>query len=126
MAYNPRHRKLVAVLKKHTFVYDVASNAWSKICADEGNCALDCRTVFAYDSASDVFLLFNAPKGEWDESRDLRAFDLKTGKWTALVPQGTGVPKGVHKGYYDPEHNVFVLADTGPVWVYRYRNAEKK
>jgi hypothetical protein len=126
IAYSPKHRKLVAVLKQDTFVYDVAANAWSKACTDEGNYASDCRTVFAYDSASDVFLLYNAPKGEWDDTRNLRAFDLKTGKWETLTPQGAAVPKGVRKGYYDPEHNVLVLTDQGPVWVYRHRKAERK
>jgi len=126
VAYSPKHKKLVAVLAKDTFVYDAAANAWSKVCTDEEQYASDCRTVFAYDSASDVFLLFNAPKGEWDDARNLRAFDLKTGKWETLAPQGPAVPKGTRKGYYDPEQNALVLADQGPVWVYRYRKAEMK
>lgn len=121
MAYSPKHRKLVAVLAKDTFVYDIATNVWSKVCTEEGQYASDFRTVFAYDCTADVFLLFNAPKGEWDETRNLRAFDLNTGKWETLAPQGAGLPKGIRKGYYDPEHNVFVLADKGPVWVYRHK-----
>jgi hypothetical protein len=126
MAYSPKHRKLVAVGGKDTFVYDLATNAWNKAASEEGQYASDCRTVFAYDSAADVFLLYNAPKGEWDKARDLRAFDLKTGKWEKLAPQGAAVPEDCRKGYYDPEHNVLVIAGQGPVWVYRYKQVEKK
>jgi hypothetical protein len=126
VAYSPKHHKLVAVQKKETFVYDAAANAWSKAATEEGQYAADCRTVFAYDSASDVFLLFNAPKGEWNDERNLRAFDLKTGKWETLAPQGAPLPQGIRKGYYDPEHNALVLADQGPVWVYRHKRAGTK
>ena len=121
MAYSPKHRKIVAVVAKDTFVYDLATNIWSKACTEAGQYASDCRTVFAYDGAADVFLLFNAPKGEWNDERELRAFSLATGKWETLAPQGAAVPKGIRKGYYDPEHNVLVLAGQGPVWVYRHR-----
>ncbi|MHC4916689.1 MAG: tetratricopeptide repeat protein, partial [Planctomycetota bacterium] len=121
MAYSPRHRKMVSVVGKDTFVYDVAANAWSKACTEETQYASDCRTVFDYDGSADLFLLHNAPKGQWDKTRDLRAFDLKTGKWQTLAPQGAPVPKGIRKGFYDPAYNVFVLADRGPVWVYRHK-----
>jgi len=121
MAYSPKHKKIVAVVGKDTFVYDFATNAWSKACTEEGQHASDSRSVFAYDSASDVFLLYNAPKGEWDKARDLRAFDLKTLKWEKLAPQGAAVPTDCRKGYYDPEHNALVIAGQGPVWVYRYK-----
>jgi hypothetical protein len=123
MAYSPRHKKMVAVIRKDTFVYDVVANSWSKVCTEKDQFATDYTTVFAYDSNADLFLLFNAPKGQWNKKRDLRAFDLKTGKWQTLAPKGAPVPKGNHKGFYDPEHNVFVLADRGPIWVYRHRKA---
>jgi hypothetical protein len=123
MAYSPKHKKIVAVGGKDTFVYDFATNIWSKVATEEGQHASDSRSVFAYDSASDVFLLYNALKGEWDKARDLRAFDLKTGKWEKLAPQGAAVPTDCRKGYYDPEHNVLVIAGQGPVWVYRYKRA---
>jgi hypothetical protein len=130
MAWSPKHRKLVAVLGKDTFVYDLASNAWSKACEDERNHASDSATVFAYDSVSDVFLLLNAPKGQWDLERELRAFDLKTGKWETLSPKGEMVkrmPYCGQAGYFDPVHNVFVVySSTERMWVYRYRKSEGK
>ncbi|MGQ9663463.1 MAG: hypothetical protein ACUVWX_14180 [Kiritimatiellia bacterium] len=128
MAYSPKHRKIVAVLGKDTFVYDLEANAWSKVCEDEQNKASDSATVFAYDSVSDVFLLLNAPKGQWNLERELRSFDLKTVKWETLSPKGEMVqrlPYCGQAGYFDPLHNVFVVyGSTERVWVYRYRKAK--
>ena len=130
MAYSPKHRKLVAVLDKDTFVYDVAANAWSKACADERNKALDSSTVFAYDSVGDVFLLLNAPKGQWDLERELRAFSLTANQWATLEPKGGTVQRREYcgtAGYYDTAHNVLVVYNsTERVWVYRYKKAGKK
>lgn len=119
-AYSPKHKKLVAVLKHDTFVYDVAKNEWSKAATDERIEAHDARTVFAYDEAADVFLLAN-PKG----ATKLAAFSLATGKWQVLKPQGEMFPEskyGSYMGYYDPVYNVFVVQgrSTNNMWVYRH------
>ena len=41
-------QRLVAVLKHDTFVYDVASNQWSKVETDERIYGHDARSAFAY------------------------------------------------------------------------------
>lgn len=129
MAYSPKHRKLVAVLGKSTFVYDLETNAWARACDDERNQASDSATVFAYDRVGDVFLLLNDYKGQWDLARELRAFSLTANKWETLEPKGGTVQKREYcgtAGYYDPAHNVFVVYNsTERVWVYRYKKAGK-
>jgi hypothetical protein len=119
-AYSPKHKKLVAVRGPDTFVYDILRNEWTKACTDNRIEAFDYRTVFAYDSHADVFLLSNMKKTL------LAAFSLDTGKWEEIVPNGPGLrdrpdDRNV-KGYYDPKHNVFVLHGSWvkQVWVYRH------
>ena len=130
MAWSSIHKKLVAVREHDTFVYDLASNAWSKVCSDARNQASDQATVFAYDSNADVFLLLNDYKGTWDLARELRAFDLKTATWETIVPKGYMVTKPPYcgtAGYYDEHHNVFVVYNsTERVWVYRHKPTRKK
>ncbi|KKL08626.1 hypothetical protein LCGC14_2573980, partial [marine sediment metagenome] len=124
MAYSPKHRKIVAVSKAGTWVYDVAANKWAKGCDDEENKAHDAATVFAYDSSSDVFLLLNAPD-RWKSKRVLRAYRIEQNKWETLAPNGEMFVRRKYcgnAGYYDPTHNVFVIYGSTPrVWVYRYR-----
>lgn len=121
VAYSPRHRKLVAVIKHDTFVYDVAKNEWSKVATDERIFGHDARSTFVYDEVGDVFLLSN-PR----EENALAAFSLEDNRWEILQPDGSAVPKkayGAYKGFYHPVHNVFVLhcENRGTNWVYRYR-----
>jgi hypothetical protein len=90
---------LVAVLKNDTFVYDVIKNAWSRVNTDQRINAHDARTVFAYDSTGDVFLLAD-PRGK----TPLAAFSLLTKEWDILEPKGPGIPSGMYvnyRGYYD-------------------------
>ena len=123
MAYSPRHRKIVAVLKQTTYVYDLVKNAWSKACEDKRNYAHDAVTVFDYDSANDVFLLVNSPEGHWGKKRELRAFRIDTKQWTTLKINGPGIdrrPYRRHTGYYDPRFNVLVVSDDDlRLWAYR-------
>lgn len=118
-AYSKKHRKLVAVIDHDTFAYDVAKNEWSHLCADDRIDAHDSRTVFAYDSHADVFLLAD-PRG-----KKLAAFSLKTNKWEIVKPEGAAQPGGEYghyRGYYDPVYNALVI-DAGPkkVWAYRQK-----
>lgn len=119
-AYSPKHRKMVAVLGADTFIYDIDSNQWSKSEAvNDLIKAHDASTVFAYDSAGDIFLLCEPRTGK------LAGFSLATGKWQSLAPAGDAMPKPpycVGKGYYDPTHNVLVIqpAYVNRMWVYRH------
>ena len=119
-AYSPQHKKMVAVLGIETFVYDIVKNEWSKSEATHAFLrSSDADSVFAYDSAADVFLLCNPRSGT------LGGYSLKTDAWQQLVPKGDAMPKPpycVGKGYYDPTFNVLVIqpAYTDRMWVYRH------
>lgn len=121
VAYSAKHKKLVAVNGPDTFVYDIVKSEWSKVNSDERIDGHDAHTVFACDSASDVFLLAN-PKGK----TKLAAFSLiSTNKWEPLEWQGPPMPTGRYMnymGYYDPAHNALILDGGNTMWAYRYRN----
>lgn len=123
MAYSSRHRKLVAVLKEATYAYDIDKNEWSRLNETVPFTAHDAKTVFAYDSAADVFLLADPREGR------LAAFDLVSNQWETITPDGPGIPKPPYctgKGYYDPARNVFVVqsASQDRVWVYRHQQTK--
>lgn len=125
-AYSPKHRKLVGVLGPDTFVYDVVAGAWSKPVTDERIYGHDAHSVFAYDSHADVFLLAFAPDGRGKELR-LAAYSLAANRWQMIDPAGPGVPAiqyGGYTGYYDPDHNVFVIQGrySDRLWVYRHQD----
>ncbi|MEX0715601.1 MAG: hypothetical protein WD066_03400 [Planctomycetaceae bacterium] len=128
MAYSPRHKKIVAVLGPNTFAYDIGANEWKHAVTDERNKAHDASTVFAYDSVSDLFLLLNRPKGQYEPDVELRGFRLATGKWETITPKGEMVqkiPYGGLAGYFDPRHEVFVVYNSSDrVWVYRHGRGE--
>jgi DNA-binding beta-propeller fold protein YncE len=88
------------------------------VATEEGQCASDCRTVFAYDNASDIFLLYNAPKGQWDKTRDLRAFDLKTAAPLFAVNFGTYPIKHFYDMAIGPDGALYVT-DAPANTVYR-------
>lgn len=122
-AYSPKHRKVVAVLKHDTFIYDVAANEWSKVVTDERIYGHDARSVFVYDEAADTFLLAFPPDGRGKKLR-LAAFSLSTRRWEIIKPGGDDIPEvkfGLYAGYYDPQHNVLVIQGrySDRVWVYR-------
>jgi hypothetical protein len=124
-AYSPRHKKMLAVLKKDTFCYDIVKNEWSKLNSDIPFTAHDAKTVFSYDSVGDVWLLAAPRNGNF------AIFDIKTNKWEKVTPPGPKMPKPpycVGKGYYDPEHNVFVVqpAYKNQIWVYRHKKRTSK
>ncbi len=124
-AYSPKHKKLVAVLKHDTFVYDLAANVWSKVATDERIYGHDARSVFAYDEKSDTFLLAFPPEGR-GKRLQLAAFSLATNRWNLIEPSGPEVPEikyGGYMGYYDPQHNAFVVQgrSSNRMWAYRHR-----
>jgi len=129
MAYSPRHKKIVAVSKAGTWIYDITANKWSKGCEDKENKAHDAVTVFAYDSNADVFLLLNAPD-RWGSKRVLRAYSLAKNKWETITPKGKMFERRKYcgnAGYYDPLHNVFVVyGSTDRIWAYRHKKAKTK
>jgi hypothetical protein len=124
-AYSPKHRKLVAVLKNDTFVYDLSKNTWSKASTDQRIYGHDAKSVFVYDRHADVFLLAFPPDGRGKQLR-LAAFSLATNKWELIEAEGPAIPEpkyGGHMGYYDPQHNVLMIQAryTDRVWVYRHQ-----
>ncbi|MFO7900368.1 MAG: hypothetical protein R6V58_15070 [Planctomycetota bacterium] len=127
MAYSPKDKKLVAVSKAGTWAYDIVKNEWKKMCEDKENKAHDAKTVFVYDSNADIFLFLNAPD-PWGSKRVLRSYDLKTNKWTTITPDGKMVTRPKYcgtAGYYDPNHNVFVVYNSKPrVWVYHHKKRQ--
>ena len=123
-AYSARHKKLVAVLRHDTFVYDVPADRWSKVATDERIFGHDAHSVFAYDEHADVFLLAFPPEGRGKQLR-LAAFSLATGRWETIEPAGPGIPAiqyGGYTGYFDPRHNGLVVQGrySDQVWVYRH------
>ncbi len=126
MAYSPRHRKLVAVAGKDTWVYDLAANEWAHLSTVEDQYAHDATTIFDYDSVNDRFLLLNATKGHWGKERDLRALDPATGKWRNIETAGVSLEKRPYSrmvGYHDPVHDVLVVYD-GTIRVVRVGKGE--
>lgn len=128
-AYSPKHGKLVAVLKNDTFVYDVKANQWTKAVTDERIFGHDAQSVFAYDGATDVFLLA-FPAGGRGKQLSLAAFSLETNRWEIVQPDGPEIPStqfGSYMGYYHERHAVFVVQgrNNDRLWVYRHKPQEK-
>lgn len=123
LRYAPKHKKIVAVVKKGTFSYDIEKNEWNKLNDSIPFNADDANTIFDYDSSTDNFLLCSPRDGK------LACFDLTKNTWKLLTPTGPGIPKPpycVGKGYFDPTYNVFVVqsAYTNKIWVYKHTNIE--
>jgi hypothetical protein len=124
VAYSTKDRKLVAVLKHDTFVYDIDANIWAKVNTDESIYGHDAHSIFVYDQQADVFLLAFPPKGK-GKALSLAAFSLKTMKWQPITPKGPAIPQtkyGGYMGYYDPAHNALVVQGryVRQMWVYRH------
>ncbi len=124
VAYSTKDRKLVAVLKHDTFVYDIDANTWSKAVTDERVFGHDAKSVFVYDQVADVFLLAFPPDGR-GKALKLASFSLRTKKWTFIEPVGAPLPQtkyGGYMGYYDPVHNATVIQGryNDRMWVYRH------
>lgn len=117
VAYSPKHKKLVAVRGTSTHIFDLRTNAWTKVQEDPDIFAHDKRTVFAYDTINDVFLLaYPDPQNGY-----LKAYSIETNQWTNLTPKGAGLPRGKAAGYFDERDGVFVLyLSSGATWIYRY------
>lgn len=122
MAYSPQSKKIVAVLKGDTFIYDLASESWSPLPHEPMvEHAHDARTVFVHDSKNDVFLLIGR-----DAPDRIHAFSLDTMHWEEILIQGDPYEPGAYQrpfGYYDPEHNVIVVGNNKhrKMWAFRYQ-----
>ncbi len=131
MAYSPKHRKIVAVQGKGTFVFDLAKNEWSRGVDDDRVFGADYKGVFAYDSNADVFLLLSATGGQWADDWRLLAYDLNANKWEAAPIKGDDITKDKKlspTGYYDPRLNALVVysnSNATRVWVYRHATANQ-
>ena len=126
-AYSPKHKQLVAVIGNSTFAYHVLKNEWSRLNDQVPLECHDAKTMFAYDSVNDVFLLTDGNK----QGR-VAAFSLTGNKWEMVTPAGDGCPPSDYgagkywaqpKGYFDPRLNVLVVHGgmTDRVWVYRHQ-----
>ncbi|MBI1368647.1 MAG: hypothetical protein GC162_08335 [Planctomycetes bacterium] len=127
MAYDPKRRRLVAVIEHDTFMYDFAADAWSKVSTDERIFGHDAHSIFAYDPVGDVFLLAFAPDGQGKELK-LAALDAATLQWELIEPNGPAIPAGQyggHMGYFDPRLDAFVVhsRSSDRVWVYRHKRS---
>ncbi len=133
-AYSMKHKKIVAVQAKGTYIYDVTANTWKRG-ADTPGYGHDAHSVFAYDSNADAFLLYSKAhwrrKGKWN----VYAYDLAKDKWETVKVQGKAPPDDTktgwrgygYAGYYDPGHNALVLYQEGIApGIYVYRHAAKK
>lgn len=136
-AYSVKHKKIVSVQAKGTFVYDVPENSWKRVAATPGY-GHDSHGVFAYDSNADVFLLVSRSSNRArNEPWKLHAYDLKTDKWETVKVKGSPVPddskrkawlKYSFTGYYDAGNNVFSLYEGrySRTWVYRHAATKSK
>jgi len=119
MAYSPKVKRIIAVLDRDTYSYDLKNNEWTKLQSKIPFPAHDAKTVFAYDSVAEEFLLASPRDGR------LACYNPDADAWKEITPKGPGIPKPpycVGKGYYDPTHNVFVVqsAYKQQMWVYRH------
>lgn len=132
VAYSTRSKKLAAVNKNATFIYDIAENEWSRG-KDNEAFAHDATSVFVYDSNADVFLLLGRKgKSQWAHSPfSMYAYSLSTDSWEKVELPLLDDSKGPewrkftdgYTGYYDPEHNVFVLyGKRGGCCIYRHKD----
>ncbi|MCK6471594.1 MAG: hypothetical protein L6R28_07595 [Planctomycetes bacterium] len=135
-AYAGKQKKLVAVQKEMTFVYDFSSNAWTRG-TDSPGYGYDSHSVFAYDANAGVCLLVSKKGGQWSkEPWTLAAYDPETDKWDAV--QINGAPLAVdnpeknwlaaqYTGYYDMKYNALVLYNgrNSTAWAYRHKPAAK-
>jgi hypothetical protein len=117
VAYSSIHQKLVAVRGTSTHVFDLQTNAWTKVLDDPDLFAHDAHTIFVYDTVNDVFLLaYPDPQKGF-----LKAYSIDTNRWTDLKPNGAGIFRQGAAGYFDERHGVFVLYGLGgATWIYRY------
>ncbi|PCJ57658.1 MAG: hypothetical protein COA79_15545 [Planctomycetota bacterium] len=132
VAYSSVDKKLVAVQKNSTFIYDFKTNTWSRG-AQRESFGHDAKSTFDYDSSTDQFLLL-ARKGtnQWAKSLlAMYSYDIKTNKWQKtempLLKDNTGAKwkqfGNCYAGYYEPTHQVFVLygKSKSGVMVYRHK-----
>jgi hypothetical protein len=131
MAYSASLKKLVAVQKEKTFVYDAVANAWTRA-TDNPLFGIDNRSVFSYDSNANAFLLLGKPGNEWSkEPWFIAAYDPGTDKWEKLelkgdpIPQDTANYPQAFTGYYDTAQNVFVIYNGRNASTYVYRHKAK-
>ena len=119
------------------YVYDYPTNTWSLVSPAGGlKPSARYRHAFAYDSTNDIFLMYGGQNASGNLD-DTWVFNPSTNAWTQVnAPQSPPVPTTsiFAKLTYDSDHNVFILAQTGPngyyggswsayavqTWLFRY------
>ena len=125
--YSPRQKKLYGFQTSNVFSYDIAKNEWAKVCTDDRIDAHDAQTMIAYDEINDVFIYTRKTiKGNLVR---LAVFDPARNVWDTPAIEGDPLPNPQYetlKGFFHPQHNVYVVVPGGwtPTWVYRYRRQE--
>lgn len=124
--YSPQQKKLYGFQGANVYSYDVAKDAWAKVCTDERIDAHDADVMIAHDSVNDVFI-YSRKSVKGDLAR-LAVFDPKANAWEFPKVNGPALPNPQYeklKGFYHAGHNVYVVVAGGwtPTWVYRYRRA---
>lgn len=103
---------------KRTWQYDVRANSW-KLTREskEGPNGHDAWTPFGYDPVGKVVLVYDS----LDQGK-IWTYSVPDNRWTLMTPRGAEMPK-LDKvcGYFDQEHNVFVLNSSRTTVVYRYK-----
>ena len=135
VAYNTKHKKLIAVQQEMTFAYDVKSNTWARVADNLGH-GMDAHSVFVYDTNSDACLLLSKKGGQWSkEPWQITAYDVANNKWEVAEIKGDQIVQGdpekgwlapQYTGYFDEAHKVFVLYNgrNNTTWVYRHKTKE--
>lgn len=118
MTVDDREGIIIAVSENRTYHYDIEANQWSMV-VDGGSEDVPyghyARSVFGYDPASGVALLYNraAPGTVW-------AYDSVARSWTNHQVSGPDGPTRKIIGYVDPQRHVLIVIDRRDVWVYRH------
>jgi hypothetical protein len=123
MVYDSDSDKMVAFGGAHaqyytsneTWIYDYTTNTWYE--ASPNNVPrLRCGHAMAYDSESDVVIMFGGavtanqnPYGDTVVYNDTWAYDLNTDTWTNMTPSVTPLGRGAACIVYDSESDRIIL-----------------
>jgi N-acetylneuraminic acid mutarotase len=120
MAYDSENRRVVlfggwngSTTFDDTWVYDAINNTWTEM---RPNIKPSPRRFhgMAYDAQSDRVILFGGRyqdpvSGNVSYLNDTWAFDLNTGTWTNMTPDGSPSPRAEHALAYDVENDRIIL-----------------
>lgn len=120
-AYDPFHKKIMAIAGKESWVLDFTSKEWQLLSKDSPDGSYVPLGTFCFDSVAKKFILYTYWKSNEnaDGSPRLWTIDLNENKWDKPSPLGEAPKIGNVAGYYDVERNVTVIYSARETWVYR-------